>query len=152
MNNYQIYLAGGMQGLTFDEMNGWRNKIIKSLKPQWEMDTLMFSGYPSVKCINPCDFYNFETVEYKTQREVMEYDLHRVRTSQLIIVDFTHKPNSIGTTMELAVAREHRIPIIGVCIDNAVYDTLHPWQIECCTRLCKSYDELIEHIKKFYLI
>ena len=54
--------------------------------------------------------------------------------------------------MELAVAREHRIPIIGVCVNDEYRNNLHPWQRECCTRLCESYEELIEHIVNFYLL
>ncbi len=152
-NEYQIYLAGGMQGLSFDEMNEWRSRFKEKLIRYANA----ISPNSKLIVVNPCDYYNFEKKEYRTQREVMEYDLHRVRTSQLIVVDFTHKPVSIGTAMELAVAREHNIPIIGVCTadwensnDNPI-NHLHPWQKECCMRLCESYEELENYIKKFFL-
>lgn len=143
--DYQIYLAGGMEGLSFEVQNAWRLKLKQDIIQHCKDNNKRH--LPII--VNPCDFYNFESVAYRNDREVMEFDLHKVRTSQLIIVNFCFKPVSIGTAMELAVAREHRIPIIGITQEGI---NLHPWQVECCTRLCESYDELINHIKDFYLV
>lgn len=142
--HYQIYLAGGMAGLSFEDMNKWRTNIMRKLIHYCDTKT----NY-DVDIINPCYFYNFESVRYITQREVMEFDLHKVRTSNLIIVDFRLKPNSIGTAMELMLAKELHIPVLGIT-DSTI--ELHPWLVECCTRLCQSDDELLTHIKEFYLI
>ena len=51
--------------------------------------------------------------------------------------------------MELAVAKEYKKPIIG--LNENGYE-LHPWLIECCTRICDTMDELIEHVINFYLV
>jgi nucleoside 2-deoxyribosyltransferase len=142
--DYQIYLAGGMAGLSFDEMNAWRLRI----KHDIIIYCRNYNNKYNPNIINPCDFYNFNSVEYKTDREVMEFDLNKVRISDLIIVDFRLKPNSIGTAMELVLARELHIPILGLTDENT---ELHPWLKESCTRLCDSYEELFNHIKNFYL-
>ena len=149
MNLYQIYLAGGMQGLTFDQMNGWRvtikNKINELLDNAGSLFVPVF--------VNPVDYYNFEHKNQKTNREVMEFDINKVKSSKLVIVDFTQNPNSIATSMEIAIARDNGIPVIGVYepLANKEHKELHPWLYEACTRLCESYDELAEHIVNFYL-
>lgn len=142
-NIMKIYLAGGMSNLTFEQQNEWREHIIKKLKNNNDM----FWHKYILDIINPVQYYNFESVEYKTQKEVMEYDLNHVRTSDLIIVNF-NDPKSIGTAMEIMLARELHIPIIGLNTSNK---ELHPWLIESCTRICETMDELINHITDFYI-
>ena len=77
----------------------------------------------------------------------MEFDLYNLRKSDIIIVNF-NSPNSIGTAMELMLARELRKPVIGLNNDSI---NLHPWIAECVTRECSTFEELVEHIVEFYL-
>lgn len=135
----KIYLAGGMGSLSFEEQSTWRKVVTDSLINN-------YNGQRNL-IINPVNFYNFESVEYKTQREVMEFDLYQVRTSDLIIVNFNDE-KSIGTAMELMLAKELHIPIIGL---NEKNTKLHPWLVECCTRICDSMTELLCHVGDFYL-
>lgn len=126
----------------FDEANQWR--IICK-------DTLeSFEGYYKIKVINPNDYFNFieEPPAYKTQREIMEFDLNKVRNADLIIVNFNDM-YSLGTMSEIAIAYEKRIPIIGFDLDN---QTLHPWQIEMTNRIFNNINEMLEYIQHYYLI
>ena len=50
--------------------------------------------------------------------------------------------------MELMLAKELHIPVIGLNKDNM---ELHPWLIECTTRMCDDLRELVEHVVEFYL-
>ena len=77
----------------------------------------------------------------------MEFDLHKVRNSNLVIVGF-NAPKSLGTMAEMAIAYEHKIPIIGW---NGADEILHPWQTEMCNRIFTDIDELIDYISEFYL-
>ena len=141
MEIVKIYLAGGMGALSFEEQSKWRNQIINAIK---------FGDYDYEKkpvFTNPVDYYNFEEVRYKSEREVMEFDLNRVRKSDLIVVNF-NDPTSIGTTFKLAIAKERHIPIIGINIGDK---QLHPWLVECCTRMCSDIREAVEHVVEFYL-
>lgn len=144
MINYQIYLAGGMCNLTAEEQILWRNLISEDLHTY---NNFNLNSKYNLNILKPTDFYNFENVEYKSQKEVMRFDLNLVRNSDLIIVNF-NDPKSIGTAMELFCANELNIPIIGLNENN---NELHPWLAECCTRICDSYAELMEHLEKFYL-
>ena len=96
---------------------------------------------------NPVDFYNFTEVRYKSEREVMEFDLNALRHSDLVIVNF-NDPKSLGTCAELAIAKELKIPVIGINKDKS---ELHPWLIEFTTRMCDDIREAVEHVVDFYL-
>ena len=78
----------------------------------------------------------------------MEFDLYKVRNSDLIIVNF-NDPNSLGTMAELAIAYEKRIPIIGLNEDR---NELHSWQIEMCARIFDNIGDMIMYVKDYYLI
>lgn len=141
MESVKIYLSGGMGSLSFDEQNKWRKQVINAIK---------YGEYDCAKnpiFFNPVDYYNFEEVRYKSEREVMEFDLNALRNSDLVIVNF-NDPKSIGTCAELAIAKELHIPIIGI---NKGNQELHPWLIEFVTRMCEDIREAVEHVVSFYL-
>lgn len=142
MKNYQIYLVGGMGKFgkdNFDEGNAWR-VICKQV----------FESHDGVRVINPNDFFNFidEPPPYSNQREVMEFDLNKVRNSDLIVVNFNDK-YSLGSMAEIAIAYEKRIPIVGLDTDN---QELHPWQIEMSNRIFTNISDMLQYIEEFYLI
>lgn len=144
MKDFNIYLAGGMGKFgkeNFNKANYWR-KIIKSALEDSD-------SFYNVHVINPNDYYNFLDTprEYKTEKEIMEYDLNKVRNSDLIICNFNDK-YSLGTMSELAIAYEHRIPIVGL---NVGETELHPWQREFCMRICDNTEELLSYVEKFFL-
>ena len=141
METIKIYLSGGMSGLTMDEQMKWRKRI---------KDALAYGDYNSNKkttFFNPPEYYNFEEINHKSEREVFEFDLNNLRSSNLVIVNF-NAPNSIGTAMELMLAKELHIPVIGLNKDGV---ELHPWLVECCTRICDNMKELVSHVADFYL-
>lgn len=141
MEQVKIYLSGAMSGLSLNEQLKWRNKVINAIKS---------GDYDLVKSptfFSPPEYYTFEDENYKSEREIFEYDLYQLRNSDLVIVNF-NSPNSIGTAMELVLAKELHIPVIGLNKNNEV---LHPWLIECVTRMCDNMTELVNHVVNFYL-
>ena len=141
METFSIYLAGGMSGLTLEDQTRWRNRF---------RDAIKYGGYEfdkRVKFFSPPDYYNFDEKHHKSEREIMDFDLYNLKRSDLIVVNF-NAPESIGTAMELMVARENKIPVIGLNNDGV---ELHPWLSECCTRICDNFRELVEHATNFYL-
>lgn len=54
MNNLQIYLCGKMSGLSFQEMNSWRELLSVKFK------SVASDINVKVKVINPVDYFNFE--------------------------------------------------------------------------------------------
>jgi nucleoside 2-deoxyribosyltransferase len=143
-STYNIYTCGGMGKFgkeNFGKGNTWR-KYCKQALETYECDY-------RVRVINPNDYFNFidEPPQYKTQTEVMNLDLHKLRNSDLVIANFNDM-YSLGSMAELAIAHERRIPVIGLDINN---QALHPWQIEMCERIFDDIDEMLDYIQDFYL-
>lgn len=141
METVKIYLSGGMGSLDFEEQSKWRNTI---------KDAITFGDYDYEKkpiFFNPVNYYNFEETRQKSEKEVMNFDLNALRKSDLVIVNF-NDPKSIGTAMELMLARELHIPIVGINKDGI---ELHPWLEESCDRICDSLKECVDYVVEFHL-
>lgn len=141
METVKIYLSGAMGSVSFEEQSKWRKQVINAIK---------FGDYHCGKkpiFFNPVDFYNFQEKRQKTESEAMEFDLYNLRNSNLVIANFNDE-RSIGTAMELMLAKEYRIPVIAF---GAKGKEIHPWLSECCTRICDDLRECVEHIVEFYL-
>ena len=139
-----LYLSGGMSGLTVEESNGWRIKV--------KQDLFAFILNGTLKVFNPMDSYIHN--EYRmNEKEAMRYDLNILRKSSYILVYF-NDIKSLGTAMEIAIAHELKIPIIGVFDNKENYnalDTLHPWVYNMCDVVLQSLDDAVHYIKKNYL-
>ena len=147
METLNIYLAGGMQKFgkkDFNESNYWRVHI--------EQELMKLDCGRQTRICNPNDYYSFydNSPRYSTMREVMEFDLNKVRNSDLIIVNFNDL-KSLGTMAELAIAYEHRIPVLGLCTEES-YSMLHPWQKEMSNRIFGDIDEMLDYVEDYYLI
>lgn len=140
MENVRIFLSGGMQNLSFEEQWNWRRAII---------DEISYNHDCKKKPIffNPVQYFNFEETRYKSQREVMNFDLNALRNSDLVVVYF-NDPTSLGTMAEMSIAYERRMPIIGIRKGDK---ELHSW-IECfCDRICDNLKEAATYVADFYL-
>ena len=139
-----LYLSGGMSGLTVEESNGWRIKV--------KQDLFAFILNGTLKVFNPMDSYIHS--EYRmNEKEAMQYDLNILRKSSYILVYF-NDIKSLGTAMEIAIAHELKIPIIGVFDNKENYnalDTLHPWVYNMCDVVLDSLDDAIRYSKNNYL-
>lgn len=146
MNKLKIYEAGKMTGLSFDEMNNWRQDLKTQLLLAGEV-----SGY-KLQVINPVDYFNFEEKRYQSEKEVMEYDLDHVITSNVIVVNLDGLNSSDGTKIELHDAMYHnRIPVIAFG-DNKLYENLHQWIKENITRVEETIEDVVRYIQEFYMI
>ena len=143
MSTYNIYLSGGMQKFgkeNFNKSNDWRKYCKKTLET-CECDY-------KVKVCNPNDLFNFkDEPQYETEREVMNLDIHKLRQSDLVIVNFNDKW-SLGTMSEIAIAYDRGIPIIGL---NESGQKLHGWQGCMCERIFNDIDKILNYIEDFYL-
>ena len=142
--DFTIYTAGGMQKYgkeDFEKSNDWR-RYCKLVLENCECNY-------NVRVINPNDYFNFadESPQYKTQSEVMNFDLYKLRNSDLVVINFNDM-YSLGSMAELAIAHERGIPVIGHDKDK---QTLHPWQQCMCERIFDNIDKMIYYIEDFYL-
>lgn len=135
---FNIYLAGPMSGVSWEEQNQWRKHIKNYIEH--------YASIP-VHCINPCSFYNLKDRLHNTELEVLDWDLSMVKGSDLVICMLSN--TSVGSIMEIAVARENGIPILGLYLNE---DTkLHPWIENSVSRLFTDVNDLLEYVMYFYL-
>lgn len=82
MKELQIYLCGKMSGLNLRQMNEWRIAL---------KDALNFSAKTisnvEVNVVNPVDYYNFENPTHQSEFEVMQFDLNKVKKSDIVIAN-----------------------------------------------------------------
>lgn len=139
MKEFVIYLAGQMSGISYEESNRWR-LVAKDCLENVECDY-------KVKAINPNDYYNFKEKTYINDKEIIRLDLHKVRTSDLILVDLSGK--SIGTAMEIQHAFDRGIPIVGFTSGDK--SEIHPWLEFECDRVFGSIQGALEYIENYHL-
>ena len=137
MSKFKIYLAGQMTGLTFAEMNGWREEATK----------LLTSASDKIHIANPCLYYNFEIDPTSfTDYECKVFDLWLVENCDLVLVNLNY-PKSIGTAIEMELASRWNKPVIAF----GTREDVHPWMKLCVTKWCKTMEEAVEHILIFYV-
>lgn len=129
-----------MSGLSWEEQNSWRKKVKEYIS---KYDDLKFK----IDLFNPTQYYNFQEKRHDTELEVMKFDIHNVKNSDLILVNFNN-PDSIGTAQELAIAWDNLIPIIGVKDDNI---EIHTWLKEDCDKMFTNLYSACDYIMDFYL-
>jgi len=137
-NKFTIYLAGKMSGLTYEEMNEWRVNAKRLLK---------IISNNQIHTINPVDYYNFEmNPNTYTEKEIKKFDLHMVKTSDLILVNLDFS-DSIGTAMEICMAYDvWDKPVIGFGKNKS-----HPWMELCVSKRCETLEQAVQYITEYYL-
>lgn len=135
-NIYTIYLAGGMTGLTPEEQVNWRRDVEIALRKY------------NVRVFVPPKYYNEFNQWHDSEREVMDFDLHNLVHSDLVIMNF-NAPTSLGSMAELGIAYDRKIPVIGL---NEANHDLHPWQTEMTLKMFYSLDNMIEYVINYFIV
>ena len=100
-----IYLIGAMQiyGEKSEEAKEWRDKVKE-----------YFSEYSlNFDCIAPTDYYEYGSDYHKSNREVMRFDLRKVREADIMLVNLKNIRQSVGSCDEIFYAYMLGKPIIG---------------------------------------
>lgn len=148
----QIYLAGAMScyGEKQNEAKKWRDEAKKWFK----------SNSDNFKCVSPVDYFYPGSGNFKTESEVMRFDLQKVKESNIVLVNLKDLNKSIGTTDEILYAYLHDIPVIGfleplgkVYNGKDIEKIIHPWKFIQINRIeyCgNAMEEAMKYIVDFY--
>jgi nucleoside 2-deoxyribosyltransferase len=108
----KVYLAGPITGTSYGEATDWRAKAVRDLE-KWGIagfSPMRGKAYLS-KEEELLDAYNDQTMSSITAINIRDYN--DTRTSDAILVNLLDaKRVSIGTVMEIAWAKAHKIPIV----------------------------------------
>lgn len=138
MGKFKIYTSGAMKNLSPQLANKWRYKISEYL---WRED-----AYASV--FIPSEYFGYEEKRHKTESQVMDYFLHEVELSDLMILNLDNSALSVGTGMEVCHAYDCKIPIIGY---KETGEEVYPWCESMCTVVFNDMEEMLEYIKIYYI-
>lgn len=139
----KIYLAGKMGGLNFEESDKWRRELKVKIYEQ----ALYSQIHPII--INPNEYYNFKNQTHQSEKEVMQYDLNHVRSSDIVVVNLDGINTSIGTAIELYTAAQLNIPVLAWGTSEE-WENTHPWLKECISRVESDMRGLSEYIRLYY--
>lgn len=141
----KVYLAGKMTGLSLNDMQKWRMRFtqyIDEYASNCDIDDC-------VHVFNPCDYYNPLLVHGDSDtidREAMKFDLYHLKDSDIMVANLNGV--SIGTAMEVAIANENGIPVIGFCDDKK---NLHPWLKEDCVIVLESVEDVAMYMCDYFI-
>ena len=134
-NKLLVYLAG---------CETWYYKNDNRYFEEWrETVEAWFKAFcEDVVIINPCNYYSFDEKLHKTDAEIRRFDLHKVRCSDVVLVNLDHITDSVGTLNEIFLADELGIPVIGFYEFNGEHDMFHndkykeeSWILDACHRI-----------------
>lgn len=150
MNTIKIYLSGASEIYEdAKKAREWREEIKKWFHIYCE----------NVRVVSPMDYYGYSSSNHKTDREVFRFDLHMVRTSDLVMVNLEEIRKSAESCIEVYEAYRSSIPVIGFYNDKitsgAMKNAFHPWVYECIDRIEAGEDAMesaMMYIKDFYVL
>lgn len=127
-----VYLAGGMAGLTKEEMSAWRMMAHNRLWNEFHV-------------FDPSDTPLSERL---TDREIVDSNKFQIRNSDVVLVELDHDRASIGTIGEIVFAREQGKPVIAW---GRAYNIInHPWIKEHITIHFEKLEDAVQYINRNY--
>ena len=150
MRMYKIYTAGKMSGLAYKEQVKWRYEL------EQEVMRYLVTREASVrvKFIHPPQYYSYEGVHHKSEREVKEWELAQVEQSDIVVIDLGGANSSTGTHFEIARAEAanrfggKHISVLG--LGNT--EGLHPWIELSLMRVEEDAKQLAKYIVDYLLV
>ena len=139
METFQVYTAGSTKHVSNDESYQWRKSTRDCLEKVNEKY--------NVNVFIPSESFNYDTLLPKTEKQCMNYFLHKVSKSDLLLVNLDNSNSSVGTGMEVQKAFDTGIPIIGFGTKN-----IYPWIKEHCDIVFEDRFDALVYIKEYYLL
>lgn len=151
---FKIYTAGAMEAYQgTDKAKIWR-KTARIYFEKFRLNAI------NVRVINPTDYYNFDCKLDNNDCEIFRFDLYKVKSADVVLVNLDSIRQSIGTCIEVYEAYRSGIPVIGfldseISSKDELRNKIHTWVYECCTRIetgNRAFENALEHISDYYLL
>lgn len=142
---FKIYTAGKMSGTSLDKQMSWRYELEHKLKN--------YADGKQIKFIHPPLFYNYETDNHRTEREIKEWELNHLADCDIVVVNLEGIESSIGTHMELGFVDAinsncaKHIYVVGIGDESA----LHPWLKLSLFRCAEDINDACQFILEYLL-
>lgn len=116
-----IYLAGASKCLE-DEGRGWKESAEKILA-----EVSKNTGV-CLDVTNPIKYFSYSEPKYKTQKQVKQFYMYKIKQCDLLLVNLDDTDKSVGTGQEVQAAVMLGKPVIGFGKKN-----VYPWisEVDC---------------------
>ena len=147
MKEYKIYTCGKMSGISFSQQMQWRQIIEAFVKDYYD-------GNDRVKFIHPPLYFNYDYMQHKSEREILDWEMKQLHDCDIVIVDLNQIDSTIGSHMELGAVQginrfgDRYIYVIGVGNE----ENLHPWIKETCMRIEDNFSDAAKYITGYLLV
>lgn len=112
----RIYLAGGITGLSDEEVFGWRHYLIKHYN----------RPYKVVEFIDPT-IQDYRGKEAQHIAEIVEMDKEAILSADAILVNYKDRERPfIGSSMEMLFAWEHKL-FVSLVLEESPCVPMSPW-------------------------
>lgn len=128
----KVFLSGAIKHVN-DYGESWRYTAEETLKDN------------SIKVFSPNKFYNYNDKSSFTIKECRKLFFNQLRKSDIVLVNLNYSDSSVGTGMEISLANELKIPVVGFG-NIETYD----WIVDCCDVILNSLEEALDYIKSMY--
>jgi hypothetical protein len=135
-----VYLAGSIEGLTYEEMTGWRKYATQQLK---------LKGIDTLDPTRRITYHDQKDKAYAAAR-VVKHDLQDIHNSSVILVDLRDSTpgRKWGTVCEVAHSHTKNKIIIAVT-DKEQFK--HPFIEFYATEIHHSLDDAIEAVSTYFI-
>jgi len=138
-HNQHVYLAGSIEGISWEEATEWRNKA-KTYLENFDID-----------CLDPCRRVAFaETTERHADARIFKADLQDISYSSVLLVNLCESipGKKWGTVCETAHAHTKN-KIIIVLMDEGQW--LHPFISMYATEIHYTLNDACNAVREYFL-
>lgn len=138
----KVYTCGGMKNKSTIEAMAWRNELENCLN----MSGVVASVF------KPPEFYNYDEFKQQSEAEIKEFELAKLRESDVLVVELNGVESSVGSCMELGYANamndfgDKHIFIIAY---NNIEKNVHPWVMDSCIRVEDNLEDIAYYIANY---
>lgn len=146
----QVYLAGAMEAYgDGNEAKIWRQ----------EAEQCFYCCDTNFRAISPVDYYVYSEQYHKNDSEIFRFDLHKIKQSDVVLVNLENIRKSIGTSDEILYAYMNDIPVVGFLEtpyelnEEEIIKEIHPWKYIQINRIETGKDAMkkaIEYLTFYY--
>ena len=136
-----IYLAGACKHVK-DEGKTWRAEARVAFQ--------MIEKYNGVQIcvIDPTEYFSYSTPVHKTDKQVKNYYMSRIRKCDILLANLVDSALSPGTAQEVQFAVDNNIPVISFGHENT-----YPWLENVDSDIVfDNLQEAIRYIKEYYIL
>ena len=144
-NHIKLYTAGKMSGIPFEDQMKWRSEFEYTLRK--------FTDEP-LSFIHPPMYYNYEHLNHKTEAEIKEWELNKIRECDIVVVDLNDINTTVGTHIELGFINAvnmlggKHIYVVGIGDTKDI----HPWIDLSLLRCEPDIESACRYITEYLLV